>query len=193
MNKTETQKLTVEKVTLEKTFTTTRKTTVDICRKGSVVKERCRQLSEVALNLFPSRVLSDDDLSDLIMMYIGADKETMRAYKGYSGHIRAGRCGDNHIVGLSRKGYLELFGFMHKIAGRRWVVHAQAKLSSQASEISNSGFGSKEKISLSLSGVGCVGNGSVSRESDVSSSELEEEEEASEKDRFFVHRSLERV
>ena len=69
--------------------------------------------------MFPDRILSEEDLTDLILMYIGGDKETVRAYKGYNGHIRAGCCGDNKIVGLSRKGYLELLGF---IIGVRVVV-----------------------------------------------------------------------
>src|SRR4030065_384508 len=85
------------------TFTTCRKkpkTTINISRKGSIVKEKCRQLTETIERLCPNRVINDEDLVFLIQESIGADKETIRAYKGYSGHIRAGRCGDNKIVGL---------------------------------------------------------------------------------------------
>lgn len=83
--------------------------------------------------MFPSQVVTDEDLTCMIEDYIGGDKETIRSYKGYSGHVRAGRCGDNHVVGLSRKGYLERYGFLRKITGHRWIV-VQALISSQASE-----------------------------------------------------------
>ena len=131
------------------TFTTHRKTktTVNICRKGSIVKERCKQLADVIAELFPDRILYDSDLVCLIQDYVGGDKETIRAYKGYGGHVRAGRYGDNRIVGISRKGYLEAFGFLVKVPGRRWML-AQSLLSSKGIRNVDSGFGTKEKISL---------------------------------------------
>jgi hypothetical protein len=168
-----------------KTFTTERqrKTTINISRKGSIVKERCRQLTEIITNLFPNRTLSDDDLVCLIQDYIGADKETIRSYKGYSGHIRTGRCGDNKIVGLSRKGYLEQFGFLRKIPGRRWVI-CQLSLASQDMIIENSKpkIASKEKSSIS--------QGERIREQRfekvvLSYSRERKEEEDTEKDRNF--------
>ena len=170
-------------------FTThkkTRKTTIDISRKGSIVKERCRQLTDMIINLWPSRVLSDEDLVCLIEDYIGTDKETVRNYKGYGGNVRVGRCGDNKIVGYSRKGYLERFGFLRKIPGRRWAV-CQSVLSSQGSVKSCGGVGSKEKIFISPS-QSCgerVGGETALEVAPNSSNELEEEE-GTEKDRFFT-------
>lgn len=194
----ESKTLTFEKVTEKVTFTTHSKkpkTTINICRKGSVVKERCKQLVDVIVEMFPERVLSDDDLTCLIQDYIGADKETVRSYRGYGGHIRAGRCGDNHVVGLSRKGYLETFGFLRKVPGRRWMivqaVLSEGSISSQAMsrEVSYPSFyspnGSNEKISISPVQVGCVVSGSSSGSNDGSSRRLEEEE-ATEKERNFA-------
>jgi hypothetical protein len=164
------------------------KTTINILRKGSIVKERCKQLAENALNLFPDRVLSDQDVTDLIFRYIGADKETIRNYKGYYGSIRPGKCGDNKIVGLSRKGYLELYDFFTR-QGSRWIVHAQSVLSSgsfssqaiRKSDIKNE---SNEKISISSRVRSSVDLESGKVVTDVSS--RREEEEATEKDRFFT-------
>jgi hypothetical protein len=167
-------------------FTTERKkprTTINISRKGSIVKEKLAQLTEIALNLFPNRVVTNEDLKDLIQMYIGADKETVRNYMGYFGHIRAGRCGDNRVVGLSRKGYLETFGFMHRSHGN-WVIHAQSVLSSQDM---NSGLESNEKISISHNNMPITSwKGSEGKLGTVSpsSNELEEEEDT-EKERNF--------
>ena len=183
-----------EKVTERTIFTTQRKkpkTSVDICRKGSIVKERCKQLSEVALGLFPNRIISDVDLKDLVMMYIGCDKETVRSYTGYYGHIRQGKCGDNQVVGLSRKGYLELLGFMHKIGHGRWLIHAQVTLQETVSspptykEGVSSGFDSKEKIYLSPSGSACRERQALEDTKGVAISKLEEEE-AIEKERNFT-------
>jgi hypothetical protein len=142
---------------LSKTFTTEaknghRKTTIDISRKGSITKEKARQLTEIALNLFPDRHISDEDLGDLIKRYCGANKETLRAYVGYYGIIRRSkRTGEGYILGQSRKGYLEIFGFMHRVTRSEWVIHAQMKLPSSVSGFhTNEGFeASKEKISIS--------------------------------------------
>ena len=113
------------------------------------MKERCKQLTNVINDMFPSQVISDRDLSDLIEEYIGADKETLRSYKRYGGSVRLGRAGDNRIVGLSRKGYLERFGFLVRV-GRNWVV-SQALVSSKGIVKDDScGFISKEKISISV-------------------------------------------
>jgi len=79
--------------------------------------------------MYPTQVVSDQELTEWIEEKLGGNKETIRAYKGYSGHIRAGRCGDNHIVGLSRKGYLEKYGFLVR-RGRNWTV-CQALLPSK--------------------------------------------------------------
>jgi len=172
-------------------FTTERKkprTSINISRKGSIVKEKLAQLTEIALGLFPNRVVTNEDLKDLIQMYIGADKETVRNYMGYYGHVRAGRCGDNRVVGLSRKGYLETFGFMHRSHGN-WVIHAQTVLSSQDM---NSGLESNEKISISLGAITPKGKGSEGKpilevfpNREASSRELEEEEDI-EKERNFT-------
>ena len=179
-------------LTVEKVFAVgrKRKSTINISRKGSIVKERCQQLCGIALELFPERVVSEDDLSYMIMRYVGSDKETVRAYMGYYGHIRAGRCGDNRIVGLSRKGYLEVLGFAHKISFGRWVIHAQAILSSQASE--GLGVVSNKNFSISQSGSGCVVKG-VSSGSNVGSSNELEEEEATEKDRNLCMEDIGKV
>jgi len=129
-----------------------RKTSIDISRKGSIVKERCRQLAEMALDFWPDRKISEEDLAYFVERYIGSDKETVRAYLGYYGRIRRAKTGEGYLVGQARKGYLEKFGFMHR-AGRSWVIHAQVKLKSgslsyQNNECSDS---SKEKIYLSSS------------------------------------------
>jgi hypothetical protein len=177
-------------------FTTHRKkpkSTIDICRKGSIVKERCRQLCKVVTDLFPGGFFSDEDLITLIEDYIGADKETIRSYRGYAGHVRAGRCGDNHIVGISRKGYLEKFGFMSKVPGRKWRLTQstlfesdlrEAPITHQACKESvSSGLVAKEKISFSVVGEGVSGEGELLRVK-ASNNELEEEE-ARERKRNF--------
>jgi hypothetical protein len=135
-----------------RSFTTERKTSINILRKGSIVKERCRQLAETALSRFPDRRISDEDLNDLIEDFIGADKETVRAYKGYYGRIKYGRSGEGHVIGLSRKGYLERFGFMHR-SGRTYVIHAQVKLPTGPIPYQDNEESSvfKENISISFS------------------------------------------
>ena len=155
-------------------FTTNRKTpksSIDISRKGSIVKERCKQLTVIINDLFPSQIISDRDLADLIEEYIGADKETLRSYKGYGGSVRMGRAGDNKIVGLSRKGYLERFGFLTRVH-RSWVV-SQALLSSQSVVKAVSGYDSNQNLSISTAGMGVEGLGVKNG----SSRELEEEED----------------
>jgi len=134
-----------------------RKTTIDISRKGSVVREKCGQLAEIALNLFPDRRISNEDLGDLIKRYVGGDRETVRAYLGYRGRLtRNKRTGEGYVIGNSRKGYLEIFGFMHPVSNGDWVIHVQMKLPNADSEFhTNEGSGvleSKEKISLSERG-----------------------------------------
>ncbi len=143
------------------------------------------------LTLYPDRIIPDSDLVALIEDHLGTNKETVRAYRGYSGHIRAGRCGDNKIVGLSRKGYFERLGFMHPISQRRWVIHAQATLSSQGIRKDVSGVGdvdglglvSNEKIFIStnpnqtLAPKGKGWEGKPILEVSLSSKEREEEED----------------
>lgn len=170
-------------------FTTNRKETkskINISRKGSIVKERCKQLTQIIGDLFPDRSISDDDLVCLIQEYIGADKETVRAYKGYGGHIRAGRCGDNRIVGVSRKGYLEVMGFLRKIPGHRWAVCQAALLPTQVrpSERVSEIVGSNEKISISTSSPKsvCV-QSSLDLETSSSCSRELEKKEVTEKER----------
>ena len=141
------------------TFTTEpknghRRTTIGISAKGSIVKEKCRQLSEIALNLFPDRRVPDQDLGDLIQRYIGGDRETIRAYKGYHGSIRRSkRSGEGYVIGNMRKGYLEVFDFMHRVSHGEWVIHAQMKLpNADLEHHNNEGLSQKvieDKISLS--------------------------------------------
>lgn len=173
---------------IHKTFTTARKrTTINISRKGSIVKEKCRQLTDLVLRYFSTGIIHDDDLTAMIIEYIGADKETIRAYKGYHGHIRAGRCGDNRIVGLSRKGYLEKFGFLKKIGNFKWQV-CQLKLLSQDMTMK---VKPNEKISLSQNNMAITQEES---EKPLVSQYIElEEEEDGEKERNFVHKSLEKL
>jgi hypothetical protein len=142
-----------------RSFTTERKTSINIARKGSIVKERCRQLSEIALDLSSDRKISEEDLAYLVERYIGADKETKRAYLGYYGRIRRTRSGEGYVVGQSRTGYLEKFDFMHR-AGRTWIIHAQVKLPTGPVPYQNSEevqSKSIEKIYLSSS-LGVVSN-----------------------------------
>jgi hypothetical protein len=171
------------------------KTSINISRKGSIVKERCRQLVEIIVSLYPDGFLPDDDLQDLVKMYIGADKETVRAYCGYYGNIRTGRCGDSKIVGLSRKGYLEIFGFLRK-AGSRYGIRywglvqtflSESPISSQANLKESVSNNVHEKISISLSSSGKARETSESVVSAVVvSSSKREEEEATEKERNFT-------
>lgn len=144
--------------TTEKVFTTGRKprprSTINVNRKGSIVKERCRQLTKIALNLYPNRIISHEDLSFLVISYIGGDKETVRAYMGYHGFVKhSTQGGISRVIGKMRKGYLEKFGFMHR-KGRYWVIHAQKTLFPPDTPLSLNNEGcrvndSKEKISFS--------------------------------------------
>ncbi len=122
------------------------------------------------------------------MMYIGCDKETIRSYCGYSGHIRQGKYGDNRVVGLARKGYLELLGFVHKIGHGRWMIHAQITLSEAVNPPpaykESCSVESKEKISLSA----CDGDNVDKQPNPLAGREFnrQREEEASEKERNFA-------
>ncbi|MCJ7423108.1 hypothetical protein MUP01_02420 [Candidatus Bathyarchaeota archaeon] len=131
-----------------------RKTSINIARKGSIVKERCRQLAEIALELSTDRRIGEGDLAYLVERYIGSDKETVRAYVGYYGAIKHRSSGEGYAVGLSRKGYLEKFDFMHR-ARRVWVIHAQVRLPIAPIPYQNSDevvcSESKEQISISFS------------------------------------------
>ncbi len=142
-------KIELKTLSIAKVFTTEKKhkTTIDISRKGSIIKEKCKQLTEIVLSLYPDRRVPDDDLDYLISRYVGADRETRRAYKGYYGRIRRSkRTGEGYVIGSSRKGYLEIFGFMHRINNNKWFIHAQMKLP-EAQMVSNV----DESADLSLS------------------------------------------
>jgi hypothetical protein len=122
------------------------------------------------------------------MMYIGCDKETIRSYCGYYGHIRQGKYGDNRVVGLSRKGYLELLGFAHKIGHGCWMIHVQITLSEPVNPSpaykESCSVESKEKISFSACDVDNVQpNPLAGREVN-----RQREEEAIEKERNFTPR-----
>lgn len=155
---------------IERTFTTGRKprTIINISRKGSIVKERCRQLTDMALTLYPDRKIGHADLAYLITSSIGGDRATIRAYMGYNGYVKHSTCGNMSIVlGKKRRGYLETFGFMHKVNLSTWVIHAQTKLIAPAPPLSHNnervdGFGSKEKISLSYSPLHAINKGRLS-------------------------------
>jgi len=188
-----------ETITREITFTTGRKqkprTTVNISRKGSIVKERCRQLSDLALEMFPNRRISHKDLTYLVTTYIGGNKETVRAYLGYKGHVRHSTSGgSSRVVGEQHKGYLEIFGFMHPLKHHysTWTIHAQTQLVSPAPPLSliNEGYrqvggDSKEKISISLQQDT---DGLKSRE--VWREERERERDITEKERNFAPMNL---
>ena len=102
-------------------------------------------------------MIGDEDLADLIRRYIGADKETLRAYMGYYGIIqRCKRSGEGYVKGLSRKGYLEILDFMHRTSRMTWVIHAQSTLEKSALGYQcNEGLenGSIEEISISRRGI----------------------------------------
>lgn len=102
--------------------------TIDINRKGSIVRERCRQLCEMVVRLNGDGTIYYQDLIGLVQDHIGADKETLRSYMGYNGHIRKGR-NENVVVGFSRKGYLTEMGFMHKLQRGMWTVNQTVLLS----------------------------------------------------------------
>lgn len=129
------------------------RTTINICRKGSIVMERCRQLTETALELFPNRKISSEDLEYLITKYIGGDRGTIRAYMGYRGRVaRSKSSGEGYVVGNPKKGYLETFGFMHRISNGEWVIHAQMKLSNAGlGNHNNEGVEKKSMKKISLS------------------------------------------
>lgn len=102
------------------------KTTINICRKGSIVKEKCKQLTETASRLFPDGIIKQIDLEGMVEDYCGADKETVRAYLGYAGRIRRSRkTGEGYIMGEKRRGYLEKFGFIHRINRETWRINQQ--------------------------------------------------------------------
>jgi hypothetical protein len=145
-----------KEVSITKAFTTVgkhkKKSSIDISRKGSIVKEKCTQLTEIALELLPDRKIRDEELAYLVKRYCGADKETVRAYMGYYGTIkRSRRSGEGYVLGATRKGYLEILGFMHRISRTEWLIHAQMKLQEAPSGLNaNERLEcSKEKISLS--------------------------------------------
>jgi hypothetical protein len=149
----------IHQITISKSFTTERKTTtINISRKGSIVKEKCKQLTEIALDLFPDRRIPHEDLTFLIMRYIGCDKETIRNYAGYYGTVKRRASGEGYVVGKQRKGYLEIFDFMHRVNFNEWVIHAQTTLSKPFLEHHNneglSQICSKEKLSLPIHDAG---------------------------------------
>ena len=140
-----------EKVTFERSFTTEpkKKTTINISRKGSVVKEKCRQLVNIVMRLFPEGRVSTEDLEALVEDYCGADKTTVRAYVGYYGRIkRSKRSGEGYVCGVPRKGYLQKFGFMHPITHYQWKV-TQTCLSAYHNNEGLSQVASNQKISFS--------------------------------------------
>lgn len=141
---------------IERPFTTEKKhkTIINLNRKGSIVKEKCKQLTQIALSLYPGRVISHKDLTFLVSKHIGGDRGTVRAYIGYLGRVIGSSYGNTKWVGRPRKGYLELFGFMtHK--AMKWIIHAQTTLP-PAPPLSHNNEGlienySKENFSLSHS------------------------------------------
>ena len=102
-----------------------KRTTVNISRKGSIVKEKCSQLTHIALDLFRNHVITQEDLRYLVVRYVGGDRATIRAYMGYKGRIRQRSSGESYVQGEPKKGYLETFGFMHPISKQRWFIHGQ--------------------------------------------------------------------
>jgi len=99
------------------------KTTISICRRGSIVKERCNQLMEIIWQMGSYKQILDSDLTDLIKMYIGGNRDTIRDYKGYNGKVVHGRNG-SRVVGVQREGYLEIFGYARRFQhGKIWQLH----------------------------------------------------------------------
>jgi hypothetical protein len=145
-----------KKLVITKAFATEpkhrhRKTSIDIRGKGSIICEKCRQLTDLAIEKYPEGNVPDTQLTIWIMQYCGADKATVRAYRGYEGYIARSNCGENRVVGQKTTGYLERFGFMHRMNRSMWRVD-QTFLSAYPSSLNNEGFWeSKEKISLSSS------------------------------------------
>ena len=133
------------------------KTTINISRKGSVVKEKARQLCEIVNNLYENGRVSDQDLTYLIATYVGSDKETVRAYKGYSGFIRIGR-NENKLVGKSRKGYLQDLGFMRKLNRDVWCVN-QMLLIGFSGVTNNERLEKANHQKISLSAISVVKDG----------------------------------
>jgi hypothetical protein len=176
----------IEKITLERSFTTEKKkTTININRKGSVVKEKCKQLINIVMRLFPQGIVSTEDLEMLVEDYCGADKTTVRAYVGYYGSIRRSkRSGEGYVCGIPRKGYLEKFSFMHPVNRYKWKVN-QTCLSAFHNSEGLSQVVPIEKISFSS----CVGGGvglpsSIEVVTDNNNNNTERE-------RNFLHKSLE--
>jgi hypothetical protein len=130
------------------------KTTIDICRKGSIVKEKCKQLTETASRLFPDGLIKNTDLEALIEDYCGADKETVRAYLGYAGRIRRSKkTGEGYILGEKRRGYLEKFGFMHRIDRDTWRLNQQVLSAVSLCQNNESLRDNTMKKSLSLDSI----------------------------------------
>jgi hypothetical protein len=146
-----------------KAFTTERKpkprSTINIAKKGSIVKERCKQLVEILLQLYPEGIVPEEDVAYFIARYIGADRNTIRAYLGFKGSIATNkRTGEGYVRGIQRKGYLEIFGFMHRINRNTWFIPHQTEITAYQNEKAvtvpntyeaNGENCSKEKISLS--------------------------------------------
>jgi hypothetical protein len=126
------------------------KTTIDICRKGSIVKEKCRQLTGIASRLFPDGLVRNADLEAMVEDYCGANKETVRAYLGYAGRVRRSRkTGEGYVIGEKRRGYIESFGFMHRLNRETWRINQQLLPSGSSCQV-NEGL-TKDTMKKSLS------------------------------------------
>jgi len=121
---------------IERPFTTGRKRKTTIRIDHSTVIEKCRQLTEMALRLFPDRKISHEDLTFLIMKHIGGNRGSVRAYLGYRGRILRSSYGNTKIIGSPRKGYLEIYGYMHP-KGLKWIIHAQTTFPQVLKSLSN--------------------------------------------------------
>jgi hypothetical protein len=109
-----------------KSFTTHRKkTTLQLSRKGMVCYEKCRQLTEIALSLTVDRRISEQDLTDLVTDYVASDIGSVRKYVGYNGRVSRSSCGNSHVIGFRRSGYLERWGFMKRLKPGIWAIFEQ--------------------------------------------------------------------
>jgi hypothetical protein len=99
-----------------------KKTIINISRKGSIIRERCNQLMEIAWNLGCQKEILSQDLVDLIKMYVGGNRDTIRDYLGYPGRVVHGRYG-SHVIGIQREGYLQIFGYAKRGSRGTWNLH----------------------------------------------------------------------
>lgn len=105
----------------DKRFSTASKTTININRKHSIVKEKCNQLMKMMWDLGYRNKIPHGDLRYLICEYIGGDRGTVRAYLGFRGRVQHNIFGSK-VIGIMREGYLQIFGYAERKNAKAWIL-----------------------------------------------------------------------